>query len=324
MEIDSKNMLKHIEEFPNQVNDAFELGADIKVTGEINNIVFCGMGGSALPGGMLQSYLGTKMPLIVNKSYSFPEFANSKTLAFMSSYSGATQETLSCFRQALRKNCKIIGITAGEKLDELCRLNNKPCIKIPAAGEARENLGSLFIPLLNVLHNSGLIKDPSQEVAYTVKALKNPDFKNRAKALADKLYGKIPIIYSSDKIEILPYIWKIHFNETSKVHAFCNSVPEMNHNEMSGYGKLNGNYYVIMMEDEEDYENIRKRLSLMKDIISKQGVETTRLLIKGNCLLARMFSTIYLGWMTSYYLALKNGVDPSLTPLQHAIKSKVS
>lgn len=324
MKLDSKDMLSHLKDFPNQVKEAFELGRNIKVKAEVdNNIVFCGMGGSGAPGGILQAYLGTKIPIIVNKSYSFPDFANNKTLALMSSYSGGTQETISCFRQALRQKSKIIGIATGGKLQELCKLNNKPCIKIPKVGEARENQGSLFIPWLNVLHNSGFIKDPSQEVAYTVKALKNPRFEERAKSLAKKLHGKVPLIYSSDRINGVAYIWKKHFNETSKVHAFSNSVPEMNHNEMSGFERPNANYYVIILEDEADYRNIKDRMSLMKDIISKQGVETTRMVIKGKYLLTRMFSTIYLGWMTAYYLALKNEVDPSSTPLQLAIKSKV-
>lgn len=326
MELDSKDMLSHLKDFPQQIEKAFELGKNIKIVGEIDNIIFCGMGGSALPGGMLDSYLsylGIKIPFIVNKRYSLPEFADSKTLALISSYSGNTHETLSCFRQALRKGCKIIGLTSGGKLEELFKLNNKPCIKIPGVGEARENLGYLFFPWLNVLHTSDMIKDPSQEIAHTIKALKGSGFKDRSQSLANKLFGKIPLTYSSDRISIIPYTWKIQFNETSKIHAFCNVIPEMNHNEMSGFEKLNGNYYVIIIEDEEDYSNIKDRISLMKDIISKQGVETTRMVIKGKYLLTRMFSAIYLGWMASYYLALKNGVDPSLNPLQLAIKSKV-
>jgi glucose/mannose-6-phosphate isomerase len=323
MELDSKDMLSHLKNFPNQVKKASELGRNIKVAGDVNNIVFCGMGGSGLPGNVLQDYLEISTPFIINKGYSLPGVANKATLSLMSSYSGNTQETVSCLRQALRRKCKVIGIGTGGKLKELCKLNNKPCIGIPKIGEARENLGSLFFPWLNVLHKSGFIKDPSQEIAHTIRALKNPGFRNRAKSLADKLHGKIPIIYSSDRISSVSYVWKIQFNETSKTHAFCNVIPEMNHNEISGYEKLNGNYYVIILEDGEDYRNIKDRISLMKDVISKQGVETTRMLIKGKHLLTRMFSTIYLGWMAAYYLALKNEVDPSLTPLQLAIKGKV-
>jgi len=321
MKLDSKDMLSHLENFSGQVRDASELGRNIKVKAPINNIVFCGMGGSGWPGDLMRAYLGTKIPLFIVKDYSFPEFANEKTLALISSYSGKTQETISCFRQALKKKCKMIGIGTGGKLQELCKLNSKPHIKVPAAGETRENIGSMFIPWLNVLHNSGMLKDPSQEIAHTVSALKNPRFKDRARSLADKLYKKIPII--SGRMAAVSYIWKTHLNETAKVHSFCNLVPEMDHNEMSAYERLNGNYYVIILEDEEDYRNIKDRLSLMKDIISKQGIETTRMVIKGKYLLTRMFSTIYLGWMASYYLALKNNADPSLTPLQHAIKDKV-
>ena len=89
----------------------------------------------------------------------------------------------------------------------------------------------------------------------------NKNGEKQAEELSLKLVGKIPIIYSSDRMYAVAYKWKINFNETSKVHAFNDVFPELDHNEIVGFTKLNGNYHVIIIRDEQEYLKIKKVFS---------------------------------------------------------------
>ena len=71
------------------------------------------MGGSAI-GGDIVSALGEKdidIPLIISRNYKLPNWVNENSLVICSSYSGNTEETLSCLEDALKKNAQICGIT---------------------------------------------------------------------------------------------------------------------------------------------------------------------------------------------------------------------
>jgi glucose/mannose-6-phosphate isomerase len=115
-------------------------------------------------------------------------------------------------------------------------------------------------------------------------------------------------------------VWKAKINENAKCPAFFNEFPELNHNEMVGFTRLNGNYYVIMMEDEEDHERIKRRMEVTKGLLQKQGCPVLLMKITGKDRLARIFSTVLLGSYVGYYLALEHGVDPTPVTMVEDLK----
>src|SRR5258706_7973038 len=72
---------------------------------DIENIVVCGMGGSAYGGHVVKELCKEmlKVPVYVNSDYSIPAFVNEKTLVILTSYSGSTEETLSNAEKALKQ-----------------------------------------------------------------------------------------------------------------------------------------------------------------------------------------------------------------------------
>ena len=144
------------------------------------------------------------------------------------------------------------------------------------------------------------------------------------KDLADKLVDKIPLIYTSDRLKAVAIRWKSEFNENSKVQSFYNVFPELGHNEIVGYTNLKGNFYVIILKDDGDYIRVKKRMDITKAMIKKKGVYATEIGITGGSLLTRIFSAIYIGDWTSYYLALKYSTDPTpvdvIEELKNALK----
>tara|TARA_B100002003_G_scaffold146367_1_gene135509 strand:- start:1236 stop:2087 length:852 start_codon:yes stop_codon:yes gene_type:complete len=283
------------------------------------------MGGSALPGAILKSYLtkNFKIPIEINKNYQLPENITSKTLVFAISYSGNTEETVDAFRQANRKSCQLIAISTGGKLEELAKKLNKDFIKVPSGIQPRSAYGYLFFPILRVLQDSGLIPNQEKYVKELIEKLKKDIYKKSASDISERLLGKIPIIYSSERMYAIAYKWKINFNENSKIHAFCNYFPELNHNELVGYTNPNGNYYVIIIKDEYDEMKIKKRMKLTKDLIHLKKCPVLDLELKGSSDLVKIFSTIYLGDWTSYYLSLRNKTDPTPVDIVEDLKKKL-
>src|SRR3989338_5769533 len=107
MPVDNSNMLKVIEDFPQQCKTALELPKGISVSGKVDKIVIAGMGGSAVGGDLLKAYMhNSKIPVFVVRDYQVPNFVDENTLVFAASYSGNTEETLSAYEDALRKKAK--------------------------------------------------------------------------------------------------------------------------------------------------------------------------------------------------------------------------
>ena len=312
MVLDKSNMLAVLENFPKQCRDALAISKGEKLSKKVTNIVVTGMGGSAIGGDLLKTCLSnTEMPVFVNRSYKLPNFVDESTLVFAVSYSGNTEETLSAYQDALNKKANVIAVASGGKLAELC----KKTIVIPSGLQPRNAIAYLFFPMLGLLFNSGLINISNKELNEMLIVLKNVnEFKERAEKLAKSIQGKTPIIYSSDFLEPVAYRWKCEFNENSKQPAFCNVLPEMNHNEIVGYHSMRKDQYIaVLIRDRFDHPRIQKRMDICSNIMEKR-IEVAQVHTQGESILARLFSAIYLGDFTSYYLAALNRIDP--TPVE--------
>ncbi|MBI4140698.1 bifunctional phosphoglucose/phosphomannose isomerase, partial [Candidatus Woesearchaeota archaeon] len=303
-----------IEDMPHQIRDAIKLAQGTKVEGEIDNILVTGMGGSGIPADILRTVMrDTKTPVFVNKDYSLPNFVNDKTLLFAISYSGNTEETLAAYKEATKKRAKIVCICSGGKLKQTA--TEAKLIIVPEGMPPRSAIAYLLFPALIVLHNSKLLKLNRETLIKTIDALHAPELKQKAQDLAEQLFGKIPLIYASPAFEAIALRWKQAINENSKQHAFWNVFPEMNHNEMMAYTRPQQGFHAILLRDENDSPRLQKRISLTKEIIKKQGTTTTEIMLKGESLLVKMMTAIFLGDLTSYYLGIKNKVNPEETKL---------
>ena len=311
-DIDKENLHGLLADFYKECETALKLGHNIKVGGDFDSIVFCGMGGSCMPGDMLQTYLGDfKLPFHLVRNYDLPKFVTKKSLVFCNSYSGNTEETISAFKQAVERGCTIIGISSGGKLMDLCRKEKVQHVKVPEGIPPRMSIGNSFFIILTILQNNGIIERIDREIRHTIDALKKPEYEKMGMDLAEKLYGKIPIIYASERFKAIAMRWKTDINENAKIHAFYNYFPEFNHNEINGYVNKVGDFYVIIIKDESDHVRIKRRMQVTKELIKQRGVPVTEMEIKGDNLLTKIFSALYVGTWMSYFLALKYETDPS-------------
>lgn len=320
MTLDSQNMLQVIKDFPKQCREALNLPRGISVSGQIDNIVITGMGGSAIGGDLLKIYLhDINIPVHVNRDYKLPGFVNENSLVFVVSYSGNTEETLSSLKDAKARNAKIIGITSGGKLSEEC----EKVITIPSGLQPRAALGYSFFPMLGVLHNTNIVRVKNDDLNEMMDILKQTDkFNDHGEELSKKLKEKIPIIYASEALGAIAFRWKTQINENAKIAACYNVFSEMNHNEIAGYKGMDRKFTAIIIKDKYDNDRIKKRMDICKGLM-EMTVDVEEVETQGESLLARMFSIIYLGDFVSYYLALLNRVDPSPVEIIEELKKKL-
>jgi glucose/mannose-6-phosphate isomerase len=304
---------------------------------QIEKIIVIGMGGSAIGGDILSKLLVNeiKVPIFVNRNYRLPNFADKKTLVFATSYSGNTEETLSSYKDAKNRGCKIICVTSGGELAKNAESDMFPIIKIPGGQPPRSALGYMFLPVLIVMQNLGLTTIKMEDIDETMSILKK--FKtvwgnessdsNPAKKLAKMLYNKLPLIYSVDGcLGPVALRWKTQLNENSKILAYNNVFPELDHNEIVGWEGLDNltrSMSVIILRDKDDFERNSKRIAITSSIIKDKPSEITEVRTEGDSVLARMFSLIYLGDFVSFYLAVLYGVDPTPVDRIETLKKKL-
>ncbi len=287
-----------------------------------SNLIVTGLGGSAISGDLIKNYLKDelKIPFVVNRNYFLPEFADDKTLLIASSYSGNTEETISVLEQAIAKKCAILVLTTGGKAEIISKSNSIPVIKLQAGFQPRYSLGLSFFSLLIALEKLGIITSQKEQIEeilnlWKVKGIEYSTDGNYAFTLAESLIGFIPVIYSiSDLTSAAGYRFKCQLNENSKVHAFHNEVPEMNHNEIIGWETYRENKFpvkVIYILEDECHPQIKKRFDYLSEIFEQNKIDVIKLKSNGKTYKTRLMDLIYLcDWIT-FYIAVQRGYDPS-------------
>ena len=321
MERIDKSMREDILNFPKQFKVGLEAAKNIKIKKKFKNIVVSGMGGSTWPTDILTTWLNLKIPIYINRTYNLPPQTNKKTLLIFSSYSGNTEEPIYSYEEAIERKLFSIAITSGGKLKELSEKNKTPLILIPSGLQPRMATGYIFSALAGILFKIGLIKKKQiLELLGLEKKLKPESLENKGKQIAKRLFKKIPIIYTPDKFRSLGYIWKIKFNENSKVPAFTNYFSELNHNEMNGWKNPLFNFFIIILRDLEDHPRMLKRMELTAKLLKSKKIEVLIIDMPEGDILTRIFNTILLSDWISYYLALEYKIDPNKIEIVNKFK----
>lgn len=337
---DKSNMRKLLIEFPKQVEEAVQIGKKFRSPvkrSQIDAIVITGLGGSAIGGDLLRSYLAEelKVPLLINRHYYLPEFVNERTMVVISSYSGNTEETIASHLDAKKRKAKVLCISSDGETAMLAGKFKQPLITIPKGFPPRMALGYSFFPILIALQKMKFIKPKNADIKETIALIKKKskvfstiNEKNLAIQLAKQLYMKLPIIYSAaDRFDIVNLRWRGQIAENAKQLAFGHVLPEMNHNELVGWKVLRRtmeeDLVVVFLRDKEDHERVKIRMEVTKGIINQYASKVIEVHSEGISLLARMFSLIYLGDWTSYYLAILNGVDPTPVKVIDYLKNEL-
>lgn len=311
-------MYDMVKKFPSQLEEAVGIGQQAQIDpldNPVNHVFVAGMGGSGIGADFVASFIRQEctIPYLVGKSYDAPAYINEHTLAIASSYSGNTEETISCMNQVKEKYARIICIASGGKIIEWANTNHFNAIKLPDNWSSpRACLGYSLVAQLYTLYHLGLIsKRFEAELMNAINQLKaeNSEIEEKAKHLANALYGKIVAIYSTDRIEPVALRFRQQINENSKRLCWHHVIPEMNHNELVGWRKNDPNQVALFLRNSDDHPRNSIRMDLTKEITSHYAGAAIELYSKGNSLIERSLYLVHLLDFVSVFLADMNHVD---------------
>jgi glucose/mannose-6-phosphate isomerase len=302
-------------------------------------VVVCGMGGSGIAGDVaaVAAAAGGAMPVTCVKGFRLPAFVGAHHLVVLVSYSGDTEETLACFREAHDRGAQLVAITTGGTLGAMAHQHAFPGI-VPAAGlQPRAAFPYLAAGVLVVLERVGVLADLTADLVEiddvlreqtaqcggATKALDNP-----AKTIAGALVGTMPVVIGQDgHLAVAAARWKTQLNENAKVPAMATSLPEFGHNEVVGIGPgapdASRLAFVALRPSGED-PRLSRRIDAVLAMARDAGAQTIEAAVRGGGAMAQLAAAAQLGDLVSVYLAVLRGVDPTPTDAISRLKAELS
>ncbi|HEX5448203.1 MAG TPA: bifunctional phosphoglucose/phosphomannose isomerase [Candidatus Saccharimonadales bacterium] len=327
---DSQDALGIAEKQAAQLEYDFEVPS---LSGEYHNVVYAGMGGSALAALISSSWPGYKLPFEVVRQYDIPAYVSDKTLFIACSYSGNTEETVSALAEAEQKGAHVVVIAGGGKLQEIAEQKNHAFVLLPKAAQPRYAVMYNLKALVQVLESAGLVNEQSasaqmkQTTAFLQNAVQNwlptvPQASNPAKKLAMELAGKSVVVYAGPLLAPIAYKWKISCNENAKNVAWWGAYPEFNHNEFIGWSShpVDKPYAVVDLRSNFEHERVQKRFELSDKLLSGKRPAANVVQAQGETLLEQLLWCVNFGDFVTLYLALLNNVDPGPVDLVEKFK----
>ena len=284
-----------IRKFQCQVKEISNINQDITLP-EFNKILFCGMGGSGIIGNISKDILPTEVPIFITKGYDIPDHIDKNSLVFCISYSGNTEETLSCFSQCLKKTKNIITISSGGKLENLSTENKIQHINVPSGLPPRAATGYL---LTSVLKTLGVVI-PFVDIDLLEKT---------GEKIGSLIKTKIPVVYTSPSLKSVGLRWQQQLNENCKMFCVTGSFPEMNHNQINAFTNTNNSYHTILIQDKDDNSQNKKRFEFFKSQLQKQKISFTVINVSGS-ISEKIIKGILTGDFASYFLSKALCKDP--------------
>ncbi|MAG59796.1 hypothetical protein CMO96_03350 [Candidatus Woesebacteria bacterium] len=330
------DVLKSVEKLPDQCLQAWEETQKIEFDArykEIWNVAVCGMGASGLPAHIINSAFPANVPVVSVNAYDLPSWAHEHTLAYLSSYSGNTEEILSCAEQAKKSNCMVTGSSEGGKLAEFFKSNNYSAYvydpKHNPAKQPRMGLGYGVFGQLGILAKLGVVSAVEGPLGDQVKrgvgrtTESKGKIQQAAKKLAETIKDRALLIFAADHLIGNAHAFANQANETSKTAAFWFSIPEANHHLLEGLKHPKIPLTAIFLESNNYFDPVKKRIELTKKIVEKNGHETQSYRVQQGTLLEEMLDALMFSSFTTVYLADHYREDPLAIPWVDSFKKEL-
>jgi glucose/mannose-6-phosphate isomerase len=317
-----------------QLNYQFEVVPRIEA-GAINNVVYAGMGGSALAATLATTCLSISVPFEVIRDYTLPGYVGTETLVIVASYSGNTEEAMSALGAAVQKGAKIAVIAGGGLLEQAAQEKNYPFVLLPKAEQPRYAALYNLKALATILDLAQITEGATAKLEAAAEFLQNAvgswqadeaASRNPAKQLAQDLVGSSMVVYASNLFSPVAYKWKISFNENAKNVAWQGTYPEFNHNEFMGWTShpIDKPYKVIDLRSSLDHPQTQKRFEISDQMLSGKRPAAHVVQLQGNNVLEQTLWGVAFGDFVTLYVGLLNGVNPTPVKLIEEFKKRLN
>jgi glucose/mannose-6-phosphate isomerase len=322
--VDSTAQMAEVLDLPTHLRDALwrvESSGAMPVDAA-GGVIVAGMGGSAVGGRLAAAGIGPRLtrPFLVADGYELPGWAGPSTLVLCSSYSGATEETLAAYDDAVGRGAPRLVATTGGPLADRARRDRVPVIPVPGGFQPRAAVGYALVSALEAARLAGAAPSLADEVeraavlAESLVAEWGPDSPedSQAKAIARALDGTVPVIGGAELAAAAAYRWKSEINENAALPAFASVLPEAGHNEIVGWESARelARFGVVLLEDPRANPRNRLRTELTGELVEAGAQVVLHVCARGETRLERLVSLVLLGDLVSIYLAVLRGEDP--------------
>lgn len=333
--LDPSDVLGSTGMFADQCKQAWDESSKIvfpETYKDIYNIVVCGMGGSRFTPKTIKELFRDRItePYEIVEDYTLPNYVDHDTLVILSSFSGTTEEVISCAEDAFKRGARVTAVVQGGRIGEMMKERGIPAYifnpKFNPCGQPRIGGGYLLLGHLGILKSLKLIDVSDAEVteaiehARTVAATMKADVpanKNPAKQLAAFLLDKHPFIITAEFLKGVGNGFANQINETAKMISDYRYISELNHHLMEGLKRpdtLHENAVFLFFASGLYSDSVKKRFSITDEVVKKQDVATHSVLLTGKTKFAQVLEAFTLSGFTTFYMAMLYDTDPVAIP----------
>jgi len=332
--IDKSSICSAYDKWPEYCKNAFGRNVDVdeKLFKNVSSIVFSGMGGSGTTGDILADWMRLKcnIPIHVAKNYHVPAFVNDETLLIALSVSGGTEETLTTLVEAASARAKIIAVSQGGEMEQICQKKKLFHLKIQQRILPRVTLPEVLYSMLNLLTHSTFLDGLKDQIQDSIQSMEEIGKKicqaceyehNPAKQLASWMLGHMPVAYCSPLQRGVGIRFKNSVNENAKVNAIAAEILDACHNELVSWSyKENSVLKPVLVRNKSDPEEISARFDVFKEMLQRNGHEVFETPMHGSTALSGIVSSLYMLDYATIYMGILRKVDP--TPIDAVFEFK--
>lgn len=333
---DKNKVLESVGAFKDQCLQAWKDASILKFPDEykqVENVVVCGMGGSRFTPLAVKHLLKDKIKVSyeIVDDYSLPAYVNKNTLVILSSYSGTTEEVISCGQEAFQKGAKVTAVSmlAGTTEKMIEEKNGVGYFFTPThnpSGQPRLGSGYMLFGHIGLLFALDLVTLDKNEVdsgiakisEFAARYQANLETQtNPAKQLAEKIKNNHPFIVTAEFLKGFGNGFANQINETAKNISDPRNISELNHHLLEGLkypDELHSTGLFVLIKSAFYSTPIQKRFSITKDVIEKNGLKTLEIELTGSTKIEQILEAFTLSGYTTYYMAMLGDVDPVAVP----------
>lgn len=339
LKLDASDMFGRIRDLGTELIRAWDETAEMELPATAANatsVVVAGMGGSATAGDYFAALCTdtSEIPVSVVRGYSLPNYVNDRSVVIVSSYSGNTEESLSCYDDAWKRGAAIIAATTGGKLAERAAADGVPVQRITYHASPRAAIAHSLAPLLRMGVQMGICGVDEEQVnaagalhrewVERELAPEVPHGRNPAKRLAEELQGRVALVIGAEHLSSVASRFKNQLAENGKALGGADTLPEADHNLIVGLGtgtEAAKCLSLVTLESALFDRRTRKRFEVTTSLFAETGIPVHRFETDGTTILDQLLLATAWGDYVSCYLALLNGVDPSPVPQIDRLKA---
>jgi glucose/mannose-6-phosphate isomerase len=297
-------------------------GAGTYVSGRIANVVLAGAGVSRLAAELVRDLMAetAPVPVLVHTGHTLPAFAGPDTLVVALSYLGTSEETVYVVSDASERRCKVVPAMSGGHLRDIAAGQGFPSILLTGGleGSAARLAASVFgiqthLPALRP--DAALFGDDARddrEEAIRLLRRQRDAFsasgaggRTAPGQLAAVLHNRTVVVLASPSLEAVARCWRYWLEADADYRAHAGAFPAVEHEGWLGVGPdsllRRWDTTVILLRDRFDDPMVSARIEAARDKWHAAVPELPihEIVADGKSLLARMWTTLYLGAWTA-------------------------